>query len=250
MERLQEIMSALLGRRLHESLDHVHRALVRWKAGELGVFEAHAALLEHAARSERLAERMARLGTDRAGSLLRDAFEAELLTRSEFVRYAGKEPEEVSPSGAADDERPDLPPKRELVEELLGAGPVLIHIDARKPSARVPASFKDDPKLVLRVGYGLRPAIIDLSVDDEALSGTLTFGGVPHRCTLPWDAVYAAVSEIDHKGMVWPDDVPESVAASLLAIEGESERNRQTDERPVIAPARGRKTGGHLKLVD
>ena len=79
------------------------------------------------------------------------------------------------------------------------------------PAARaypVPERLRADPKLVLRFGYQLTPTILDLDIGAEALSGTLSFGGVPHRCVLPWGAVYAVVSEGDQRGMVWPDDVP------------------------------------------
>lgn len=259
VERLQAIMTSLLERQLSESLGCVDAALSRWRGGELGVFETHAELLKHAARAERLADRMARIGLDDAGSLLRDAYDLGLVQREEFREFTGKEPEAVSPSQPMGDEPKvgqfgaGLPAKRELIEELLGAGPVLVHVDARRPDAHVPERFRDDPKLVLRFGYDLRPSIIDLSLDDSAISGTLTFGGVPHRCVLPWQAVYAVVSEVDHKGMVWPDDVPECVVESLSArpsatAEPTSSAEQRADERPA-APEPAKKRGGHLKLV-
>jgi stringent starvation protein B len=152
---------------------------------------------------------------------------------------------------------------------------VLLHIDARHPLAQVPEKFRRDPKLVLRFGYDLTPAIIDLSVDVEGMYGTLTFGGIPTRCVLPWGCIYSVVSEADQKGMVWPEDVPECVVDALQeqrdgarppakkerpefgSVEAEDlESDRESGHRPPTSPpptsppaAPSPARGGHLKLV-
>jgi len=252
VKRLQAIMTALLEKQLESSLISVEGALGKWREGELGVFDAHAEVLRHAARAERLAERMARLGLDNASSLMRDAFDAGLVTEDEFQELVGKAPDEVTPSpeivvDGDSSVASALPNKRDLVEDLLSAGPVLVHVDARQPGVQVPDTFEQDPKLVLRFGYGLTPAIIDLSVDDDAISGTLTFAGVPHRCVLIWDAVYAVVSEVDQKGMVWPDDVPSTVVQELTGACEEVQGEAPPTPTPLSAAAK--KRGAHLKLV-
>jgi stringent starvation protein B len=242
-QRLQAIMTALLRRRISESLEEAWTALSQWRDENLGVFETHAALLKHAARAERLAERMARGGKGGAASLLREAFDEELVGRDEFVELAGCEPDEVEPLPPVDveGERTSPPDKRELVEKLLTDGPILVHIDARRDDVSVPGGFRRDPKLVLRFGYGLTPSIVDLSIDGEGIAGTLTFGGIPHRCVLPWPAVYAVVSEVDQRGMVWPDDVPAAVVDQLADETGEAE----PPAREAAEPSRR----SHLKLV-
>jgi stringent starvation protein B len=114
----------------------------------------------------------------------------------------------------------------------------------------VPPRFRADASLVLRFGHNLSPAIIDLTVDDDAISGTLTFGGQPFRCILPWTAVYAAMVEGEQRGTVWPEDVPEDV----LTGGGSGEPATTTlPQQSVPAPAsieEPRKRGGHLKLVE
>jgi len=256
VQRLQAIMTALLRQRLEQSLAAVEQALGKWRSEELGVFDAHAELLRHAARAERLAERMARLGLDNASSLMRDAFDAGLVSKEEFLELVGRSPEDVDPSPETNEDGVDpvvaaLPNKRDLVEDLLSAGPILVHVDARGADVRVPVGFHGDPKLVLRFGYGLTPAIIDLSIDDAAISGTLTFSGVPHRCELPWASVYAVVSEVDQKGMVWPDDVPGAVVQELTgAVCDDVGIDPAPAPTPVAAPPPApNKRGSHLKLV-
>jgi len=168
------------------------------------------------------------------------------------VTLAGEEPEDVEPAHTGAEHEPAAPPdKRSFVEELLERGPVLVHVDARRGDVAVPARFRGDPKLVLRFGYGLTPAIVDLTVDEERIAGTLTFGGVPFRCSLPWQAIYAVVSEVDQKGMVWPEDVPGPVVEQLTA------RSNEPLDRPGASDAdaagakgdRGNGKASHLKLV-
>lgn len=247
-------MTELLERRLSGSLDQVEAALARWRAGDIGAFEAHAAVLEHAARAERLAARMARVGFDTAGSLLRDAFDDGLIDRAEFCELMGCAPEDVPPSPPLDagGRGGELPAKRAVVEELLAEGAVLVHVDASAPGVRVPERFAGDAKLVLRFGYNLSPPVPDLEVDDAGLRGTLTFGGVPHRCELPWPAVYAVVSDVDSRGLVWPDDVPDDVLGDLAgrADDGDGgDDGARGDGAPAGGAASRPRKGAHLRLV-
>jgi stringent starvation protein B len=265
-------MTELLKRRIADSLARVESALDKWREGELGEFEAHAEVLRHAARTEQLAARMARVGFDSAGALMRDAYDAGLIERSEFWELMGCSPDEVEPSPPIDEsgatEPVALPDKRQVVDELLEGGAVLVHVDARAPQVRVPERFRGDAKLVLRFGYNLSPAVPDLVVDCDGIRGTLTFGGVPHLCVLPWHAVYAVVSDSNSRGLVWPDDVPDDVIGELAgagnyAGEGDTGRQRpagvpgdrhssahdDNPGRPSADVGKPSRKGGHLRLV-
>jgi hypothetical protein len=99
---------------------------------------------------------------------------------------------------------------------------------------------------VLRFGFTLSPAIADLSVDDNAIAGTLTFGGQPFHCVLPWTAVYAAMVEGEQRGTVWPEDVPEDV----LTGGGEAPAPLPAAQpQPAAEPPRAKRQS-HLKLVE
>jgi stringent starvation protein B len=250
-KRIQEILAALIKQRLRVSLERVEAALARWRAGDLGPFEAHAEVLAHVARADHLADVMGKSGRERSASLLRAALDAGLVSRDEVELLTGRNPAEIPALEELDSEpaseAASLPPKREVVNRLLGDGPILVHLDARRPGVAVPASLASDARLVLRFGYGLSPAIADLDIGDEGLSGTLSFGGVPHRCVLPWPAVYAVVSESDQRGMVWPDDVP----AEAMNVPDEAApptSSQEQPEEPSAKTRRGRST--HLKLVE
>jgi stringent starvation protein B len=246
-QRLREIFTALLERRLSESLGEVERALSAWKREEVGVFEAHAELLKHAARAERLIERLLQEGDSAAASLLRDAFDATLVDRDEFVHLIGCHPEEVEPPPPLPEASPVLPDKREVLEELLEAGPVLVQLDARREGVDVPERFLQDARLVLRLGRTLTPPIVDLELGESGLGATLTFSGVAHRCVLPWPSVYAMVSVSDQRRMVWPDDVPAEALAGASDVEP-SEQEGET-ESGRASKRSAKKRGNHLKLV-
>src|SRR5690606_27430802 len=144
--RIQAVFTALLQHQLSRSLERVEESLGRWRRGELGAFEAHAEVLKHAARAERIAGRIAQAGNEgiRAEQVLRDALAAGLVERDEFIALAGAAPEDVTPS-SKDEEGLGLPRKQDFALELLEHGPVLLHVDARAADVAVPAHLKHDP---------------------------------------------------------------------------------------------------------
>ncbi|MBK6518715.1 MAG: hypothetical protein IPG04_32395 [Polyangiaceae bacterium] len=101
-----------------------------------------------------------------------------------------------------------LPPKKDVLEAFLGNGSARVFVDPRRPDVNVPKWYLKQPELVLRVGHALSPPIPDLLVTDEAVSCTLSFNRSPFWCKLPWSAVFAVVSDVDGRGVVWPEDVP------------------------------------------
>ena len=250
LARLQTVETALLEHRVSTSLVDVERALARWRSGAHSALAAHGAVLRHAARCERTVERVTAAAGDRPEGILRDAVDAGLMSAEEFVELVGKPHTEVETIGALrDDDDASAPDKRRTLEQLLSRGPVLVHVDARRSEVAVPPRFRADASLVLRFGYTLQPAIRDLEIDDEAISGTLTFGGSPFHVVLPWTAVYAAMVEGEQRGTVWPEDVPEDV----LTGSGDQPASTTipTATATVIDSAEPRaKRTTHLKLVE
>lgn len=106
--------------------------------------------------------------------------------------------------------------KQILAEQLLMRGSVFIHLDARQENVVCPGWLKPRPQLVLQVGYSMPIPIFDLLVDEEGISGTLSFSQCPVKCVLPWDAIYALVGE-DGNGQIWADSMPAEVIAELKA---------------------------------
>ncbi len=110
-----------------------------------------------------------------------------------------------------------LPSKRDVCVALLESSSVFVHLDPRKEGVVVPPWFRRQAQLVLQVGYQMAVPIPDLTVGDEALTGTLSFSRSPFQCSIPWSSVFALVSGETGRGMVWPPDVPPEVASQMQA---------------------------------
>ncbi len=250
LSRLQAVVTALIEHRVSTSLVDVERALSHWRDGTHSALAAHGAVLRHAARCERTVERVTAAAGDRPEGILRDAVDAGLMDTDEFYKLVGKQPADVASIHALEDEDDaSAPDKRRTLEQLLARGPVLVHVDARRSEVSVPPRFRADASLVLRFGYNLNPAIGDLTVDEDAIAGTLTFAGQPFRCILPWTAVYAAMVEGEQRGTVWPEDVPEDVltgggeSSIVSTLPPAGPMTASKDDEP-------RKRTNHLKLVE
>jgi stringent starvation protein B len=246
LTRIQEVVTALIERRIALSLGELDASLAAWRKGEIGALEAHDAVVRHANHAEALVKRVMAAAAQPDG-VVRDAFDAGVLTADDVRELTGHAPEEIEPANSLVEPAAPPPDKRTVVDDLLSRGPVLIHFDARRPDVQVPPRFAREPKLVLRFGHSLSPPIPDLVVDESGVAGTLTFGGVPFRCVLPWPAIFAAVQDGDQRGMVWPDDIPDDLidAAGNATTSAEGGKGDPTPPPPARA-----KRPSHLKLVE
>ena len=196
VERVQAIVTALLKQRLAASLERVE---ARWPAGGA----ASSACSRPTRRScatwrgaERWRRRPAGVGPDR------DRLAAALGPRRGPDRPRGAGGADRQAAGPDSPGRPtwtsETPPR--LPRQARGGeAAARAGRDAgsrRRPPRRACRSrprSRGDPKLVLRFGYGLTPAIADLDLGEEALSRHAQLRRPPHHCVLPWTAVYAVV---------------------------------------------------------
>jgi stringent starvation protein B len=123
-----------------------------------------------------------------------------------------------------------LPPKRDVLLAFLGRGTLRVFVDARREGVTVPRNLARQAELVLRIGRSLNPAIPDLEIGDDAVTCTLSFSRIPHWCRLPFDSIYAVVSDSDGRGVVWPDDVP---LESQLIESSPSSTSREASPKPA-----------------
>ena len=128
-----------------------------------------------------------------------------------------------------------LPEKQGVMTKLMEDGPVLVHLDPRADDVAVPAHHRGEARLVLRFGYNLQPPILDLGVDEDGLTGTLTFRGVPFRCSIPWDAIFALVGE-EGRGLVWAEDVPPELVNEYASTREGGGRGPEAGKSPPPPP--------------
>jgi stringent starvation protein B len=90
---------------------------------------------------------------------------------------------------------------------MLDEGPILVQLDARKSGVIVPEEYANDWRLVLLVGYNLKPDV-ELEIEKHGFTATLLFGGKTQVCFVPWDAVWAMASAEDGQGVLWKENMP------------------------------------------
>ncbi len=135
-----------------------------------------------------------------------------------------------------------LPAKREALVGLLTRGSVRVFLDPRRPDVTVPRAFERQSELVLRIGYAITPAIVDLVIGDDSWSATLSFNKRPSFCHVPFSAVFAIVSDVDNRTVIWPEDAPLGRDLSPKAAEVGARVNkprpaaRRPSARPVPSP--------------
>ena len=102
---------------------------------------------------------------------------------------------------------PPTPSKKDVALALLEKGSIFVHLDPRRDKVVVPKAFWVQSELVLQFGLNMRVPVPDLDIDDEGISGTLSFARRPFWCRVPWASVFAIVGE-DRRGAVWSQDAP------------------------------------------
>jgi stringent starvation protein B len=120
-----------------------------------------------------------------------------------------------------------------VVRVLLTRGSVFVHLDPRVEGTIVPTHLRKQPQLFLQIGLDLPVPIPDLRIDDDGITGTLSFQRTPFECWVPWPAVFGVVAE-DGDGMVWPEDLPTEIA---MEVEREAQRARREKRTSAQPPA-------------
>jgi stringent starvation protein B len=131
-----------------------------------------------------------------------------------------------------------VPSKRQTLLAYLKAGLAMVHVDARRPGVSVPTRYTQDAHLRLNLSY--RYSIPDLQIGDFEVKATLSFGGVPFLCVLPWDAIFGITSAANGDGQVWPEDLPVEVMQTMAQKHGHEQTSPADEMLPVAELPRPR----------
>ena len=130
--------------------------------------------------------------------------------------------------------------KHSLLIHLLSEGDAMVCLDARKPEVDVPAQHKTNPKLSLIINLNFKRPV---EVTPDGVYATLSFGGKPHNCILPFSAVWAIYEPNTQKGQIWEECIPKD--ANLI----EQALNQPEKSMKTSAPSTTKKPGWR-KLPD
>ncbi len=89
----------------------------------------------------------------------------------------------------------------------------MLHINARHPDAIVPPYLKDDHHLRINLSYRFRLA--DLTIDEHAVSATLSFQRQPFHCVVPFSALWGLSQPHDPENLIL---FPEALPIEMLAL--------------------------------
>jgi stringent starvation protein B len=154
-----------------------------------------------------------------------------------------------------------VPDKRQTLMHFLERGVAMVHLDARKAGVVVPSQYAQEPHLRLNLSY--RYNIPDLDMSERRVQATLSFGGRPFRCLLPWGSIFGITSHAG-EGQVWPEDLPGEVMEGIATRREPkaSEASESGHARPSLScvasgngekvpadPAEPERPRPHLRLV-
>ena len=144
--------------------------------------------------------------------------------------------------------------KQDFLNDMLSKGDAMVCLDARPPDVEVPKAHKTNPMLNLVLSLNFRRPI---DILEDGIYGSLSFGGRPHKCVIPFTAVWAIYEPDTQKGQVWEASIPEDIdwgdpagAASSATPSGNASRKNLlkivTGSGKSDKPKRDR---SHLRII-
>ena len=104
--------------------------------------------------------------------------------------------------------------KYDILVQFLSEGDAMVCLDARHPEVDVPNTHKDNPALSLVFNLNFRRPF---DVQETGIFATLAFGGRPHKCVIPFEAVWAIHEPESKKGQVWEESFPKDLKLQVGA---------------------------------
>ena len=104
--------------------------------------------------------------------------------------------------------------KYDFLVQLLSEGDAMVCLDARHSEVDVPNTHKDNPALSLVFNLNFRRPF---DVQETGIFATLAFGGRPHKCVIPFEAVWAIHEPESKKGQVWEESFPKDLKLQVGA---------------------------------
>lgn len=104
--------------------------------------------------------------------------------------------------------------KKEFFSRALQGGVASLYLDPRVQGVLVPDKLRGSPTLVLNYSY--RYHIADFDFDNEKVIASLSFGGVPFQCVVPWDAVMGIGNQGESTFYSFVPDLPQAEDKTTL----------------------------------
>ncbi len=135
---------------------------------------------------------------------------------------------------------------------LLEEGDAMVCLDARDESVDVPPEHKDSAALNLILNLNFRRPI---EIMEDQINATLSFGGRPYPCLIPFSTVWAIFEPGTKKGQVWEEDLPQDINL-LEQLQNNTTPSKPPKPKPVAKKSSSPKKFGtpkrdrsHLRVI-
>ena len=125
-----------------------------------------------------------------------------------------------------------------VAESLLENGVTMVHVLRNRPGVVIPESCNTN---VVHLNFSYRYMIPDFCVDKKGIRASLSFGGVPFFCDIPWEAVCGISSQITDEFFVWvnvfeEDEIRQFLPPDFVDNLDEIRNMSILDEMPELKP--------------
>lgn len=133
----------------------------------------------------------------------------------------------------------DTPEKKRVIEKLLEADFMLVHINTQFENLSLPPYLKQNPNVTLKLShYFARPLILK----DSEIIADLRFNGEYQRCIIPYEAIWGASNTENELVDLWPESTPKGFSIdavktpakpALAAIDGSNTLKEEKKDSPI-----------------
>ena len=120
---------------------------------------------------------------------------------------------------------------------LLEEGDAMVCLDSRHEGVDVPKNQKTNSSLNLVFNLNFRRPF---DVTEDGIFATLAFNGRPHKCILPFDAVWAIYDPNMKNGQVWEESIPKdmNLAEQVMGVSTKDPMEIPTENPTENPPAK------------
>lgn len=111
---------------------------------------------------------------------------------------------------------------------------IYLQVDTTMPGVTVPSHLCRKGTAAFQIGHDMAVPIPDLMLDENGWSGTLSFGGKPIWCAVPWAAVWA-IADQNGRGILFEDKYSRAEVIHLESRKGTVVRGRGAKPRKGTA---------------
>lgn len=145
--------------------------------------------------------------------------------------------------------------KYDYLLDTLREGDAMVCLDARQQKVDVPQNHKFNPALNLIFNLNFKRP---LDINENSIYATLSFEGIPYKCVIPFEAVWAIFRPGTDEGQVWEDSMPKDIDLVTQMLKNTKQKTPgksavvKSAAKPIFsdkAASRAKRDRSHLRVI-